>query len=301
MKTTMYHKPVLLEACLEGLALKESGTYVDATFGGGGHTKAILDVLGDKGKVIAFDQDADAVENTWDDDRLIFVHQNFKYLHRFLRFHNIEKVDGILADLGVSSHQLDTGERGFSTRFDGPLDMRMSDTDLVTAQEIINTFSEESLATIFYRYGELSNSRKIAARIVVERKKKAITTTAEFKEILKPLVPLKVQNKILAQIFQALRIEVNQELKALEALLEQSAEVLDENGRLCMISYHSLEDRLVKRFFKHGCFDNEPEKDEFGRTQIPLKKVGRMILPTEKEIKQNKRARSAKLRIAEKR
>lgn len=301
MKTTMYHKPVLLEACLEGLALKESGTYVDATFGGGGHTKAILDVLGDKGKVIAFDQDADAVENTWDDDRLIFVHQNFKYLHRFLRFHNIEKVDGILADLGVSSHQLDTGERGFSTRFDGPLDMRMSDTDLVTAQEIINTFSEESLAKIFYRYGELSNSRKIAARIVVERKKKAITTTAEFKEILKPLVPLKVQNKILAQIFQALRIEVNQELKALEALLEQSAEVLDENGRLCMISYHSLEDRLVKRFFKHGCFDNEPEKDEFGRTQIPLKKVGRMILPTEKEIKQNKRARSAKLRIAEKR
>jgi 16S rRNA (cytosine1402-N4)-methyltransferase len=297
----MYHKPVLLEACLEGLALKESGTYVDATFGGGGHTKAILDVLGDKGKVIAFDQDADAVENTWDDDRLIFVHQNFKYLHRFLRFHNIEKVDGILADLGVSSHQLDTGERGFSTRFDGPLDMRMSDTDLVTAQEIINTFSEESLATIFYRYGELSNSRKIAARIVVERKKKAITTTAEFKEILKPLVPLKVQNKILAQIFQALRIEVNQELKALEALLEQSAEVLDENGRLCMISYHSLEDRLVKRFFKHGCFDNEPEKDEYGRTQIPLKKVGRMILPTEKEIKQNKRARSAKLRIAEKR
>jgi len=297
----MYHKPVLLEACLEGLALKESGTYVDATFGGGGHTKAILDVLGDKGKVIAFDQDADAVENTWDDDRLIFVHQNFKYLRRFLRFHNIEKVDGILADLGVSSHQLDTGERGFSTRFDGPLDMRMSDTDLVTAQEIINTFSEESLATIFYRYGELSNSRKIAARIVVERKKKAITTTAEFTEILKPLVPLKVQNKILAQIFQALRIEVNQELKALEALLEQSAEVLDENGRLCMISYHSLEDRLVKRFFKHGCFDNEPEKDEFGRTQIPLKKVGRMILPTEKEIKQNKRARSAKLRIAEKR
>jgi 16S rRNA (cytosine1402-N4)-methyltransferase len=301
MKTTMYHKPVLLEACLEGLALKESGTYVDATFGGGGHTKAILDVLGDKGKVIAFDQDADAVENTWDDDRLIFVHQNFKYLRRFLRFHNIEKVDGILADLGVSSHQLDTGERGFSTRFDGPLDMRMSDTDLVTAQEIINTFSEESLATIFYRYGELSNSRKIAARIVVERKKKAITTTAEFTEILKPLVPLKVQNKILAQIFQALRIEVNQELKALEALLEQSAEVLDENGRLCMISYHSLEDRLVKRFFQHGCFDNEPEKDEFGRTQIPLKKVGRMILPTEKEIKQNKRARSAKLRIAEKR
>ena len=301
MKTTMYHKPVLLEACLEGLALKESGTYVDATFGGGGHTKAILDVLGDKGKVIAFDQDADAVENTWDDDRLIFVHQNFKDLRRFLRFHNIEKVDGILADLGVSSHQLDTGERGFSTRFDGPLDMRMSDTDLVTAQEIINTFSEESLATIFYRYGELSNSRKIAARIVVERKKKAITTTAEFTEILKPLVPLKVQNKILAQIFQALRIEVNQELKALEALLEQSAEVLDENGRLCMISYHSLEDRLVKRFFQHGCFDNEPEKDEFGRTQIPLKKVGRMILPTEKEIKQNKRARSAKLRIAEKR
>ena len=298
--TKMYHNPVLLEACLEGLALKESGTYVDVTFGGGGHTKAILDSIGSDGKVIAFDQDDDAIENSWEDERLIFIHQNFTYLKRFLRFHKIEKVDGILADLGVSSHQLDTPTRGFSTRFDGPLDMRMNSSEGTSAREVINTYSREELSNIFYQYGELTNARKIASRIEDHRNEKPIETTLELAKLLRPLVPVKTQHKVLAQIFQALRIEVNQELEALKSLLEQSADVLKHNGRLCVISYHSLEDRLVKRFIQHGCFENEPEKDEFGRSHKPLKKVEKMTLPTEIEVQNNKRARSAKLRIAEK-
>ncbi len=298
--TKMYHNPVLLEACLEGLALKESGTYVDVTFGGGGHTKAILDALGSQGRVIAFDQDKDAIENTWEDERLIFIHQNFIYLQRFLRFHKIAKVDGILADLGVSSHQIDTPTRGFSTRFDGPLDMRMSLLEDTSAKEVINTFTKEQLRDIFYQYGELKNARKIASVIVEKRSEKPIDTTLELADLLRPLIPVKIQHKVLAQIFQALRIEVNQELKALKSLLKQSAEILNRNGRLCVISYHSLEDRLVKRFIQYGCFENEPEKDEFGRSYKPLKKVGKMTLPSSKEIQNNKRARSAKLRIAEK-
>jgi len=298
--TKMYHNPVLLEACLEGLALKESGTYVDVTFGGGGHTKAILDLIGSDGKVIAFDQDEDTIENSWQDERLIFIHQNFTYLQPFLRFNNIEKVDGILADLGVSSHQIDTPTRGFSTRFDGPLDMRMSSSEGTSAKDVIYNYTKEQLSDIFYQYGELTNARKIASRIVECREKKPIETTLELADLLRPLVPLKTQHKVLAQIFQALRIEVNQELEALKSLLEQSAEVLNHNGRLCVISYHSLEDRLVKRFIQHGCFENEPEKDEFGRSYKPLKKVGNMKLPTGIEIENNKRARSAKLRIAEK-
>ena len=296
----MYHKPVLLDACLEGLALKESGTYVDVTFGGGGHTKAILDAIGSGGKVIAFDQDADAVENSLDDDRLIFVHQNFSFLRRFLRFHKIDKVDGILADLGVSSHQIDTPERGFSTRFDGPLDMRMNSSGEVSAKGVVNTYTKEQLSDIFYQYGELTNARKIALRIVDQRSKKPIETTLELKEILSPLIPIKIKHKAMAQIFQALRIEVNQELEALKSLLEQSGEVIKRNGRLCVISYHSLEDRLVKRFIQHGCFDSEPVKDEFGHSHKPFKKVGQLALPSKTEIKKNKRARSAKLRIAEK-
>lgn len=296
----MYHKPVLLDACLEGLALKETGTYVDVTFGGGGHTKAILDAIGSGGKVIAFDQDADAVENSLDDDRLIFVHQNFSFLQRFLRFHKIDKVDGILADLGVSSHQIDTSERGFSTRFDGPLDMRMNPSEGVSARDVVNTYTKEQLSDIFYQYGELTNARKIASRIVEQRRQKPIETTLELTEILSPLVPVKIKHKVMAQIFQALRIEVNQELEALKSLLEQSGEVIKSNGRLCVISYHSLEDRLVKRFIQHGCFDSEPVKDEFGQSNKPFKKVGQLALPSETEIKKNKRARSAKLRIAEK-
>ena len=296
----MYHKPVLLGACLEGLALKESGTYVDVTFGGGGHTKAILDAIGSGGKVIAFDQDADAVENSLDDDRLIFVHQNFSFLQRFLRFHKIDKVDGILADLGVSSHQIDTPERGFSTRFDGPLDMRMNSSEGLSARDVVNTYTKIQLSDIFYQYGELTNARKIALRIVEQRSQKPIETTLELTEILSPLVPVKIKHKVMAQIFQALRIEVNQELEALKSLLEQSGEVIKSNGRLCVISYHSLEDRLVKRFIQHGCFDSEPLKDEFGHSHKPFKKVGQLALPSETEIKKNKRARSAKLRIAEK-
>ncbi len=296
----MYHNPVLLEACLEGLALKESGTYVDVTFGGGGHTKAILDAIGSDGKVVAFDQDEDAIDNSWVDERLIFIHQNFTYLQRFLRLHKVDKVDGILADLGVSSHQIDTPSRGFSTRFDGPLDMRMNSSGGTSAKDVINTYTKEQLSDIFYQYGELTNARKIASKIVESREENPIETTLELADLLRPLVPVKTQHKVLAQIFQALRIEVNQELEALKSLLEQSAEVLNHNGRLCVISYHSLEDRLVKRFIQYGCFENEPEKDEFGRSYKPLKKVGNMTLPTEIEIQNNKRARSAKLRIAEK-
>ena len=296
----MYHKPVLLNACIEGLALKKSGTYVDVTFGGGGHTKAILDSIGSGGKVIAFDQDEDAIENSLDDDRLIFVHQNFSFLQRFLRFHKIDKVDGILADLGVSSHQIDTPERGFSTRFDGPLDMRMNSSGGVSAKGVVNTYTKEQLNDIFYQYGELTNSRKIALRIVDQRSQKPIETTLELKEILSPLIPIKIKHKVMAQIFQALRIEVNQELEALKSLLEQSGEVIKRNGRLCVISYHSLEDRLVKRFIQYGCFDSEPVKDEFGHSHKPFKKVGQLAFPSETEIRKNKRARSAKLRIAEK-
>ena len=296
----MYHNPVLLEACLEGLALKESGTYVDVTFGGGGHTKAILDAIGSDGKVVAFDQDEDAIDNSWVDERLILIHQNFTYLQRFLRLHKVDKVDGILADLGVSSHQIDTPSRGFSTRFDGPLDMRMNLSGGTSAKDVINTYTKEHLSDIFYQYGELTNARKIASKIVESREEKTIETTLELVDLLRPIVPVKIQQKVLAQIFQALRIEVNQELEALKSLLEQSAEVLKHNGRLCVISYHSLEDRLVKRFIQHGCFENEPVRDDFGRSYKPLKKVGNMTLPMEIEIKNNKRARSAKLRIAEK-
>ena len=296
----MYHNPVLLEACLEGLALKESGTYVDVTFGGGGHTKAILDAIGSDGKVVAFDQDEDAIDNSWVDERLIFIHQNFTYLQRFLRLHKVDKVDGILADLGVSSHQIDTPSRGFSTRFDGPLDMRMNSSGGTSAKDVINTYTKEHLSDIFYQYGELTNARKIASKIVESREENPIETTLELVDLLRPIVPVKIQQKVLAQIFQALRIEVNQELEALKSLLEQSAEVLKHNGRLCVISYHSLEDRLVKRFIQHGCFENEPVRDDFGRSYKPLKKVGNMTLPMEIEIQNNKRARSAKLRVAEK-
>ncbi len=298
--TRMYHKPVLLDACLEGLALKKSGTYVDVTFGGGGHTKAILDSIGSGGKVIAFDQDVDAIENSLDDDRLIFVHQNFSFLQRFLRFHKIDKVDGILADLGVSSHQIDTPERGFSTRFDGPLDMRMNSSAGVSAKGVVNTYTKEQLSDVFYQYGELTNARKIALRIVDQRSQKHIETTLELTEILSPLMPVRIRHKVMAQIFQALRIEVNQELEALKSLLEQSGEVIKSNGRLCVISYHSLEDRLVKRFIQYGCFDSEPVKDEFGHSHKPFKKVGQLAFPSKTEIRKNKRARSAKLRIAEK-
>lgn len=293
-----YHNPVLLHESIDGLAIKEDGVYVDVTFGGGGHSKEILNRLGKEGKLFAFDQDPDALENVIDDERFVLIPENFRYISRFLRFHGVRKVDGILADLGVSSHQFDEAERGFSIRFEGDLDMRMNQKSKKSAKDIINTYSEEKLAEILFLYGELRNSRKIARTIVHERKNKSIETSFQLKEVLKMFLPKAKEHKILAQIFQAIRIEVNEELDVLKEFLEQIPNLLKEEGRLSVISYHSLEDRLVKRFIRTGLFEGEPEKDMFGNSNEPLKKVGKLIVPSKEEIKINNRARSAKLRIA---
>ena len=293
-----YHNPVLLHESIDGLAIKEDGVYVDVTFGGGGHSKEILNRLGKEGKLFAFDQDPDALENVIDDERFVLIPENFRYISRFLRFHGVRKVDGILADLGVSSHQFDEAERGFSIRFEGDLDMRMNQKSKKSAKDIINTYSEEKLAEILFLYGELKNSRKIARTIVHERKNKSIETSFQLKEVLKMFLPKAKEHKILAQIFQAIRIEVNEELDVLKEFLEQIPNLLKEEGRLSVISYHSLEDRLVKRFIRTGLFEGEPEKDMFGNSNEPLKKVGKLIVPSKDEIKINNRARSAKLRIA---
>jgi len=293
-----YHNPVLLHESIDGLAIKEDGVYVDVTFGGGGHSKEILNRLGKEGKLFAFDQDPDALENVIDDERFVLIPENFRYISRFLRFHGVRKVDGILADLGVSSHQFDEAERGFSIRFEGDLDMRMNQKSKKSAKDIINTYSEEKLAEILFLYGELRNSRKIARTIVDERKNKSIETSFQLKEVLKMFLPKAKEHKILAQIFQAIRIEVNEELDVLKEFLEQIPNLLKEEGRLSVISYHSLEDRLVKRFIRTGLFEGEPEKDMFGNSNEPLKKVGKLIVPSKEETKINNRARSAKLRIA---
>ena len=293
-----YHNPVLLHESIDGLAIKEDGVYVDVTFGGGGHSKEILNRLGKEGKLFAFDQDPDALENVIDDERFVLIPENFRYISRFLRFHGVRKVDGILADLGVSSHQFDEAERGFSIRFEGDLDMRMNQKSKKSAKDIINTYSEEKLAEILFLYGELRNSRKIARTIVHERKNKSIETSFQLKEVLKIFLPKAKEHKILAQIFQAIRIEVNEELDVLKEFLEQIPNLLKEEGRLSVISYHSLEDRLVKRFIRTGLFEGEPEKDMFGNSNEPLKKVGKLIVPSKEETKINNRARSAKLRIA---
>ena len=293
-----YHNPVLLHESIDGLAIKENGVYVDVTFGGGGHSKEILNRLGQEGKLFAFDQDPDALENVIDDERFVLIPENFRYISRFLRFHGVRKVDGVLADLGVSSHQFDEAERGFSIRFEGDLDMRMNQKSKKSAKDIINTYSEEKLAEILFLYGELRNSRKIARTIVHERKNKSIETSFQLKEVLKMFLPKAKEHKILAQIFQAIRIEVNEELDVLKEFLEQIPNLLKEEGRLSVISYHSLEDRLVKRFIRTGLFEGEPEKDMFGNSNEPLKKVGKLIVPSKEEIKINNRARSAKLRIA---
>lgn len=293
-----YHNPVLLHESIDGLAIKENGVYVDVTFGGGGHSKEILNRLGKEGKLFAFDQDPDALENVIDDERFVLIPENFRYISRFLRFHGVRKVDGILADLGVSSHQFDEAERGFSIRFEGDLDMRMNQKSKKSAKDIINTYSEEKLAEILFLYGELRNSRKIARTIVHERKNKSIETSFQLKEVLKMFLPKAKEHKILAQIFQAIRIEVNEELDVLKEFLEQIPNLLKEEGRLSVISYHSLEDRLVKRFIRTGLFEGEPEKDMFGNSNEPLKKVGKLIVPSKEETKINNRARSAKLRIA---
>jgi 16S rRNA (cytosine1402-N4)-methyltransferase len=293
-----YHNPVLLKESIAGLAIKPNGIYVDVTFGGGGHSKEILKFLNEEGKLFAFDQDEDAKQNSIEDDRFVLIPQNFRYIKRYLRFYNIKKVDGILADLGVSSHQFDEAERGFSTRFNADLDMRMNQTDALTAFEVINKYEESKLSDVLFQYGELRNARSLAKKIVESRTEKPIKTSFDLKEVLNDFIPKSKEHKVLAQIFQGIRIEVNQEMEALKDFLLQVPELLNPEGRLSVISYHSLEDRLVKRFIKNGMFEGEPEKDFFGNVNVPMQKVGKLIVPSKDEIKLNNRARSAKLRIA---
>ncbi|MGO4822692.1 MULTISPECIES: 16S rRNA (cytosine(1402)-N(4))-methyltransferase RsmH [unclassified Flavobacterium] len=301
MTTTMeYHNPVLLKESVDGLNIKPDGIYVDVTFGGGGHSKEILSRLGPNGKLFAFDQDEDALANALPDDRFVLINENFRYLKRFLRFYGVKSVDGILGDLGVSSHQFDVPERGFSTRFDAELDMRMSQKNDLNAYKVVNEYDDANLRRVFLDYGELKNAPVLARTIVEARELQPIRTTDELKEVLAKYLPERVRNKILAQIYQAIRIEVNQEMDVLKEFLEQSLEILNPGGRLSVISYHSLEDRLVKRFLKNGMFEGEPERDFFGNFSVPFKLVGKLIVPNNEEIKVNNRARSAKLRIAEK-
>ena len=299
MITMIYHKPVLLQESIEGLNIRPDGIYVDVTFGGGGHSQAILDRLGEKGRLIAFDQDEDALYNRIEDDRFLLINENFRHIKRFLRFHGIDRVDGILADFGISSHQIDEAERGFSTRFDADLDMRMNRRNKLSAFEVVNHYPEEKLRAIFYQYGELRQAPVFARVIAAARKQTEIKTTDQLNSILRSHCPRRRENKILAQVYQAIRIEVNQELEALKEFLNQTPDLLKKGGRLSLISYHSLEDRLVKRFIRSGLFEGEPEKDMFGNINVPFKKVGKLIVPSEEEVELNSRARSAKLRIAE--
>lgn len=294
-----YHNPVLLKETVDGLNIKEDGVYVDVTFGGGGHSKEILSRLGEKGKLYAFDQDQDALDNAIDDERFTLINQNFRHLKKFLRFYGVRKVDGILGDFGVSSHQFDKAERGFSLRFEADLDMRMNQEDEVSAYNVVNEYDEEDLRSILSLYGELRNAKAIAAQIVSARSEDSIRTTEDLRVVLQRFLPKHREHKILAQIYQAIRIEVNQEIEVLKEFLMQTQEVLETGGRLSLISYHSLEDRLVKRFIRNGLFEGEPEKDFYGRVEVPFKKVGKLIIPSQQEIKTNNRARSAKLRIAE--
>ena len=301
MQTPVYHIPALFEECMSGLEIKPDGKYIDVTFGGGGHSRGILQHLGETGHLYSFDQDEDAQRNIIEDERFTFVYSNFKYLTNFMHYHGVEAVDGILADLGVSFHHLDDEERGFSFRFDAPLDMRMNKQASLTAAEILAGYSEERLAQLFSLYGELRNARRIAAAIVSARSKGTIRTTGELLELVSPFINRKQEKKELAQLFQALRIEVNNEMDSLRAMLRQAVELLKPGGRLVVITYHSLEDRIVKNFIKTGNVEGTVEKDFFGRVQTPLRAVNnKVIVPTEEEVERNPRARSAKLRIAEK-
>ena len=301
MKEGIYHVPVMLQEVISGLQIDPSGIYVDCTFGGGGHSAAILEHLNNQGKLIAFDQDEDALKNLPKDDRLIFIPHNFRHLQRFLRLHKISKVNGILADLGVSSHQFDEAERGFSTRFNAPMDMRMNQGEKLDAANVINNYSEEKLHKIFEQYGEVSNSKTLAKIIVQLRKSQSLNTINEFKNALFPVVKGNPE-KYFAQVFQALRIEVNDELGALKEMLQQVPGVLSEGGRIVVITFHSLEDRIVKNFFKNGNFNEEQENDLYGSLQknelIVITK--KPIIPSQEELKRNPRSRSSKLRIAEK-
>ncbi len=295
-----YHNPVLLHETVDGLNINPDGVYVDVTFGGGGHSKEILKRLGPNGRLFAFDQDDDALANVLPDDRFVLISQNFRFLKRFLRFNNIREVDGVLADLGVSSHQFDVAERGFSTRFDAGLDMRMNQKDALDAFKVVNEYDENNLRRVFLDYGELKNAPAIARVIMEAREIEPIANTEQLKTVLSRFLPAHKSNKILAQMYQAIRIEVNQEMDALKEFLEQSLDILKPGGRLSVISYHSLEDRLVKRYVKNGMFEGEPERDFFGNFSVPFKTIGKLIVPSAEEIKINNRARSAKLRIAEK-
>jgi 16S rRNA (cytosine1402-N4)-methyltransferase len=292
----MYHNPVLLKQSVDDLVTNPDGTYVDCTFGGGGHSKEILSRLSDKGKLFGFDQDLDALKNTIDDSRFTLINQNFRFLENSLLMYGVPKVDGVLADLGVSSHQFDEADRGFSTRSNAPLDMRMNVMQGLDAKRVINDYEEEQLANIFYYYGELRESRKLARDIVHHRKIKTINTTEDLKKLFNFLPPHKI-NKFYAQLFQAIRIEVNQELEVLKEMLVQAYNILKPEGRLVVISYHSLEDRLVKRFLKNGMFEGEPQRDIYGNYQKAFELVkSKAIIPDDKEIEENSRARSAKMR-----
>lgn len=297
----VYHIPALLTETIEGLNIKPDGIYVDVTFGGGGHSREILKQLGEKGRLFGFDQDEDALQNVIDDERFTFVRSNFRYLTNFLKYHGVEKVDGILADLGVSFHHFDEAERGFSFRFEGKLDMRMNTRSPLTAEKVVNEYSVEQLADVFYLYGEMHNSRRIASAIARARSSERIESIEQFLEVLKPFFPREREKKEMAKVFQALRIEVNKEMQVLQELLSQSVETLNENGRLVVLTYHSLEDRLVKNFIRSGNFEGKLEKDFFGNVLSPLKAINnKVIVASDEEVARNPRSRSAKLRIAEK-
>lgn len=295
-----YHNPVLLKETVAGLNIKPDGVYVDVTFGGGGHSREILTQLGPEGKLIAFDQDKDALRNTIDDPRFLLINQNFRLMKKFLRFYGYKVVDGILGDFGVSSHQFDVAERGFSTRFEADLDMRMDQNSRFSAFTVVNKYEEVELKNVLSKYGELRSADAMARAIVQAREEEKIKTSEQLKKVLSKFLPVHRENKVLAQIYQAIRIEVNQELEALKEFLLQTEDVLETGGRISLISYHSLEDRLVKRYIRNGMFEGEPEKDVFGHFEVPFKSVGKLIIPSKNEIKANSRARSAKLRVAEK-
>jgi 16S rRNA (cytosine1402-N4)-methyltransferase len=301
MQEPVYHIPALLNECIEGLNISPNGTYVDVTFGGGGHSRGIVECLGEDGRLFSFDQDSDAEKNIIDDKRFTFVKSNFRFLKNFMRYHNVGEVDGIIADLGVSFHHFDEADRGFSFRFDGKLDMRMNRRGGKSAADIIKNYPEDKLADILYYYGEMRNARRIATEIVKKRESQMIESTSDLLSVIKNLVNPKQEKKELAQIFQALRIEVNDEMASLKSMLMQCAEILKPGGRIVVLTYHSLEDRIVKDFFRYGNFEGKAEKDFFGRVIAPLKQVNnKVIVPSEEEIERNPRSRSAKLRIAEK-
>lgn len=297
-----YHVPVLLHESVEGLNINPDGTYLDMTFGGGGHSREIIKHLSVKGRLIAFDQDKEAFTNTINDSRFMLIHSNFRFFRNFIKYYKIEQVDGILADLGVSSKHLDSPERGFSFRFEGPLDMRMNRDASLSALQVVNNYDERLLTSVLSLYGELPNARKIAKTIISQRESQVIDTVEGLAEVVSPLFPPHVKNKMLAKVFQAIRIEVNSEMEALKQLLLQTEKTLQIGGRLVAISYHSLEDRLVKNFIRAGNFKGDKETDFYGNVVGPFNQINRrVIVPTDKEIEENPRARSAKLRIAEKR